>query len=100
MADPELENLYMESLSLRIIREPLPISPIEAEEGDLEDGCNCEDEELTENEEVEIAEEILDHVDELKEIAKDAMYKTYKEKIENCAKRIEELAKELIDAHE
>lgn len=96
------ENMLNEPLMLRVIKQTLPLEPVEAKEGkrkDEEDEEECEDEDLTEKEEVDIAREILTHVSMLDDIAKEAMYKSFRNKIESCADKIRDLANELIEGH-
>lgn len=95
-----------EPMVLRLVKQPLPLDPLEAFESDLEteeekdeDEENHEEEELTEAEEVEIAREILSHVSMLDDLAKEAMYKSFRKKIERCSNAIRDLANELIEAH-
>lgn len=102
----ELETIYeemMNPLLLRVIKQPFPLSPVEiikSTKEDMEDDEEQhEEEDLTESEEVEIAREILSHVSELDDIAKEAMYKSFRKKIEHCADKIRELANELIEGH-
>jgi len=106
----ELETIYEEMMSpvlLRVIRQPTPLSPVEIikstkeemEDEDEENEKQHEEEDLTESEEVEIAREILSHVSELDDIAKEAMYKSFRKKIEHCSDKIRELANRLIEGH-
>jgi predicted HTH transcriptional regulator len=105
-----LEQIYeqmMNPVLLRVVRQPAPLSPvkiIKATREEMEDEKHEENEEemeedLTEKQEVEIAREILTHVSELDDIAKEAMYKSFRKKIESCSDKIRKLVNELIEGH-
>lgn len=101
----DLEQIYenmLNPLLLRVVRQPAPLSPVQiikATKEEMEDDCDEQDEDLTEEQEVDIAREILTHVSELDDIAKEAMYKSFRNKIESCADKIRKLANELIEGH-
>lgn len=98
------ESMLKEPLVLRVVKQPIPLDPLETFESDIEteeddNEEHHEEEELTEAEEVEIAREILSHVSMLDDLAKEAMYKSFRKKIEKCSNGIRDLANELIEAH-
>jgi hypothetical protein len=106
------ENMLNEPLVLRVVKQPIPLPALDAFEGEREEEEDDyeeedrdenekvhEEEELTEAEEVEIAREILSHVSKLDDIAKEAMYKSFRKKIEKHSDAIRDLANELIEAH-
>jgi len=109
----DLETIYESMLApsiLGVIRQSLPLSPVKAIEGTREEEEN-EDEEEDEDEEecgcendiaenhVEVAREILSVVSDLDDLAKEAMYKSFRKKIERCADKIRDLANEIIEEH-
>lgn len=96
------ESMLNEPLVLRVVKQPIPLPALDAFVGDPEEEEENEkqhEEELTESEEVEIAREILSHVSKLDDIAKEAMYKSFRKKIEKHSDAIRDLANELIEAH-
>jgi len=112
----DLEQIYENMLApsiLGVIRQSLPLSPVksfegtrEEEEGEEEDedeeeneDCGCEDEEDVAESHVEVAREILSVVSDLDDLAKEAMYKSFRKKIERCADKIRDLANEIIEDH-
>jgi hypothetical protein len=107
----DLEQIYENMLApsiLGVIRQSLPLSPVksfegtrEEEEGEKEDEeeCGCEDEEDVAESHVEVAREILSVVSDLDDLAKEAMYKSFRKKIEKCADKIRDLANEIIEDH-
>ena len=107
----DLEQIYENMLApsiLGVIRQSLPLSPVksfegtrEEEEGEKEDeeDCGCEDEEDVAESHVEVAREILSVVSDLDDLAKEAMYKSFRNKIEKCADKIRDLANEIIEDH-
>jgi hypothetical protein len=106
-----LEQIYESMLTpsiLGVIRQSLPLSPLKAIIGTREDEEDMEDEEDDEDEEdsddvaeshVEVAREILSIVSDLDDLAKEAMYKSFRKKIESCADKIRDLANEIIEDH-
>lgn len=112
----DLETIYENMLApsiLGVIRQALPLSPVKAIEGTREEEENEEDEDEEEDEEecgcekdddvaeshVEVAREILSVVSDLDDLAKEAMYKSFRKKIERCADKIRDLANEIIEDH-
>jgi hypothetical protein len=106
----DLETIYESMLTpsiLGVIRQALPLSPVKAFEGKREDEEETEDDEEDEKEcdddvaetHVEIAREILSIVSDLDDLAKEAMYKSFRKKIERCADKIRDLANEIIEDH-
>lgn len=111
----DLEQIYESMLTpsiLGVIRQALPLSPVKAitgtreeeedmeeDEEDDEEECGCEDEEDVAESHVEVAREILSVVSDLDDLAKEAMYKSFRNKIEKCADKIRDLANEIIEDH-
>jgi hypothetical protein len=109
----DLETIYESMLTpsiLGVIRQALPLSPVKAFEGKREDEEETEEEDEDEEDEkecdndvaeshVEIAREILSIVSDLDDLAKEAMYKSFRKKIERCADKIRDLANEIIEDH-
>ena len=107
----DLETIYEEILTrplvLSLIKNPFPLEPLDSFESEISDEIDedeiddeeHEDEDLTEKEEVDLAREILTHVSKLDDLAKEAMYKSFRKKIEHCADCIRDLANELIEGH-
>ena len=110
----DLEQIYESMLTpsiLGVIRQALPLSPLKAIEGTREEEeseekdeeeseeCGCEDEEDVAESHVEVAREILSVVSDLDDLAKEAMYKSFRKKIEKCADKIRDLANEIIEDH-
>jgi hypothetical protein len=107
----DLETIYENMLTpsiLGVIRQALPLSPVKAFEGTREDEEEIEEEDEEDEEEcdddvaeshVEIAREILSIVSDLDDLAKEAMYKSFRKKIERCADKIRDLANEIIEDH-
>ena len=104
----DLETIYENMLTPSILgvnRQALPLSPVKAFEGTREDEEEIEeeDEEECDNDvaetHVEIAREILSIVSDLDDLAKEAMYKSFRKKIERCADKIRDLANEIIEDH-
>ena len=109
----DLEQIYENMLApsiLGVIRQSLPLSPVKAiegtreeEEGEEEDedeeDCGCEDQKDVAESHVEVAREILSVVSDLDDLAKEAMYKSFRKKIERCADKIRDLANEIIEDH-
>jgi hypothetical protein len=108
----DLETIYENMLTpsiLGVIRQALPLSPVKAFEGTREDEEDETEEEDEEDEEecdddvaenhVEIAREILSIVSDLDDLAKEAMYKSFRKKIERCADKIRDLSNEIIEDH-
>jgi hypothetical protein len=100
----DLETIYEEILTrplvLSLIKNPIPLDPLDSFESEIDEEEEEEEEEdLTEKEEVDLAREILTHVSELDDLAKEAMYKSFRKKIEHCADCIRDLANELIEGH-
>ena len=108
----DLEQIYESMLTpsiLGVIRQALPLSPLKAitstreKEEDMDDEdeeeCGCEDEEDVAESHVEVAREILSVVSDLDDLAKEAMYKSFRNKIEKCADKIRDLANEIIEDH-
>jgi phage-related tail protein len=108
----DLETIYESMLTpsiLGVIRQALPLSPVKAFEGKREDEEETEEETEEEDEKecdndvaethVEIAREILSIVSDLDDLAKEAMYKSFRKKIERCADKIRDLANEIIEDH-
>lgn len=105
----DLETIYENMLApsiLGVIRQALPLSPVKAFEGereeeendeDEEEDCGCEDDVAKSH--VEVAREILSVVSDLDDLAKEAMYKSFRKKIESCADKIRDLANEIIEDH-
>jgi len=100
----DLETIYESMLSpalgnmqIRVIRQPEPLDALESEVGEYDASEECDSCPDMDKSDEEVLDEILDHVDELKEIAKDAMVKSYKEKIEHCAEKIAELVNTIQD---
>jgi hypothetical protein len=93
------ENMMMEPQILRVVRQTIPLPSVEAETGFREDEEDMEDEDLSEIQEVEIARDILSVVSDLDDLAKEAMYKSFRNKIEKCADKIRDLANEIIEGH-
>ena len=94
------ENMMMEPQILRVVRQTIPLKALKAEvgiRGDEEDLDESED--LEESEEVEIARDILSVVSDLDDLAKESMYKSFRNKIESCADKIRDLANEIIEGH-
>lgn len=104
---PDLENIYEsmlnEPLVFRITNGGIGIPQsvlsdfADNEEEDLSE--EEEEEDLSEEEEVELAREILTHVADLDDLAKEAMYKSFRNKIEKHADAIRALANEIIEGH-
>ena len=97
------ENMLVPSI-LGVIRQTLPLSPVKAFEGEREEEeengeDDEEDEEDVEESHVEVAREILSVVSDLDDLAKEAMYKSFRKKIEKCADKIRDLANEIIEDH-
>lgn len=107
----DLETIYESMLTpsiLGVIRQALPLSPVKAFEGKREDEEETEEEDKEDEKEcdddvaeshVEIAREILSIVSDLDDLAKEAMYKSFRKKIERCADKIRDLANEIIEDH-
>lgn len=107
----DLETIYESMLTpsiLGVIRQALPLSPVKAFEGKREDEEETEEEDEEDEKEcdddvaeshVEIAREILSIVSDLDDLAKEAMYKSFRKKIERCADKIRDLANEIIEDH-
>ena len=111
----DLETIYENMLTpsiLGVIRQALPLSPVKAFEGTREDEEEIEEEDEEDDEEdekecdddvaethVEIAREILSIVSDLDDLAKEAMYKSFRKKIERCADKIRDLSNEIIEDH-
>lgn len=104
----DLETIYESMLTpsiLGVIRQALPLSPVKAFEGKREDEEETEEEDEKECDDdvaethVEIAREILSIVSDLDDLAKEAMYKSFRKKIERCADKIRDLANEIIEDH-
>lgn len=103
----DLETIYENMLTpsiLGVIRHALPLSPVNAFEGTREEEEEDEDEEDEEDDDiaekhVEIAREILSVVSDLDDLAKEAMYKSFRKKIERCADKIRDLSNEIIEDH-
>lgn len=119
----DLEQIYENMLApsiLGVIRQSLPLSPVksfegtrEEEEGDEDEDdeedeeedeeesedCGCEDQKDVAESHVEVAREILSVVSDLDDLAKEAMYKSFRKKIERCADKIRDLANEIIEDH-
>jgi len=102
----DLETIYENMLApsiLGVIRQALPLSPVKAIEGtreeeeNEEEDCGCEDDVAESH--VEVAREILSIVSDLDDLAKEAMYKSFRKKIESCADKIRDLANEIIEDH-
>ena len=100
------ENMLKEPLVFRIVNSEIPPNPISSllsnideVEDEEENEEEHEEEDLTEEEEVEIAREILTHVSDLDDLAKEAMYKSFRKKIEKHSDAIRALANELIEKH-
>lgn len=106
----DLETIYENMLApsiLGVIRQALPLSPVKAIEGtreeeeeneeEDEEDCGCEDDVAESH--VEVAREILSVVSDLDDLAKEAMYKSFRKKIESCADKIRDLANEIIEDH-
>lgn len=106
----DLESIYESMLApsiLGVIRQALPLSPVKAIEGtreeeekenkEDEEECGCEDDVAEDH--VEVAREILSVVSDLDDLAKEAMYKSFRKKIEKCADKIRDLANEIIEDH-
>lgn len=105
------ENMLNEPLVFRIVNKQSPSEPLstllstisdveeEEEEEDEDYEEEGEEEDLSEEEEVELAREILTHVSDLDDLAKEAMYKSFRKKIEKHADAIRALANELIEGH-
>lgn len=95
----DLETIYEEILTrqvvLSLIKNPLPLEPLDSFESSVSDV----EEEIDEDEEVELAREILTHVADLDDLAKEAMYKSFRNKIEKHADAIRALANEIIEGH-
>jgi hypothetical protein len=91
---------------LGVIRQALPLSPLKAIIGTREEEEDMEDEEEDDEDSddvaeshVEVAREILSIVSDLDDLAKEAMYKSFRNKIEKCADKIRDLANEIIEGH-
>lgn len=109
----DLEQIYESMLTpsiLGVIRQSLPLSPVKAIEGtreeeegeendEEEEDCGCEDQKDVAESHVEVAREILSVVSDLDDLAKEAMYKSFRKKIERCADKIRDLANEIIEDH-
>jgi hypothetical protein len=110
----DLEQIYESMLTpsiLGVIRQALPLSPLKAitstrekeedmdDEEEDEEECGCEDEEDVAESHVEVAREILSVVSDLDDLAKESMYKSFRNKIEKCADKIRDLANEIIEDH-
>jgi hypothetical protein len=107
----DLETIYENMLAptiLGVIRQSLPLNPLKAFEGKRDEEENdeecCNDEEIEDDEDIaerhiEVAREILSVVSDLDDLAKEAMYKSFRKKIENCANKIRDLANEIIEEH-
>jgi hypothetical protein len=105
----DLETIYENMLApsiLGVIRQTLPLSPVKAIEGtreeeenkeEDEEDCGCKDDVAESH--VEVAREILSVVSDLDDLAKEAMYKSFRKKIESCADKIRDLANEIIEDH-
>lgn len=90
------ENMLVPSL-LKVVRQTFPLSPVKSEEGELEDSDvdvseTDEDEEEHECCAEEIKDDLFEIAKDLDTLAKDAMYKSFKKKIERCAERIRDAA--------
>lgn len=95
------ENMLAPSMVLRVIKHPV-LDALESEVGTREENEDLDDEseeDLEESEECEIARDILSVVSELDDLAKEAMYKSFRRKIESCSDRIRDLANEIIEGH-
>lgn len=95
----DLETLYEEILGnsvLRVVTQPIPLSPVKVIKSTREDM----EEESLEKDEIKIARDILSNVSELDDIAKEAMYKSFRNKIEKHANKIRDLANKLIEKHD
>lgn len=101
----DLENIYEsmlnEPLVFRITNGGIGVpqsllSDLADSEEEIEED---EEEDLSEEEEVELAREILTHVADLDDLAKEAMYKSFRNKIEKHANAIRALANEIIEGH-
>ncbi len=88
----KLEKLYENML--------VPIGPMSVSMGPAPENiiANCE-EEMTEEEEVNIAKKILRLVDQLDDIASEAHVKAYRRRIEDVAEDIRQQAKKIINGH-
>ena len=107
----DLETIYENMLTpsiLGVIRQALPLSPVNAFVGTREEEEEDEEEEDEEEYEddndiaekhVETAREILSVVSDLDDLAKEAMYKSFRKKIERCADKIRDLSNEIIEDH-
>ncbi len=106
----DLETIYENMLApsiLGVIRQALPLSPVKAIEGtreeeeneEDEEECGCEKDDDVAESHVEVAREILSVVSDLDDLAKEAMYKSFRKKIERCADKIRDLANEIIEDH-
>jgi hypothetical protein len=103
----DLETIYENMLTpsiLGVIRQALPLSPVNAfvgtrEEEEEEDEEEYEDDNDIAEKHVEIAREILSVVSDLDDLAKEAMYKSFRKKIERCADKIRDLSNEIIEDH-
>jgi hypothetical protein len=109
----DLETIYenmMTPVMLRVIKQTLPLNALDAEEStreeeeDLEEYENDEDENDCDKDSVaeshvEVARDILSVVSDLDDLAKEAMYKSFRKKIERCADKIRDLANEIIEDH-
>jgi hypothetical protein len=106
----DLETIYESMLApkiLGVIRQSIPLDPLKAFESEKEDEkededeeeCGYEDQKDVAESHVEVAREILSIVSDLDDLAKEAMYKSFRKKIERCADKIRDLANEIIEDH-
>lgn len=98
----DLENIYEDMLSpsiLRVVRQPIPLSPVTIIKSTKKEMEEDGEEEISEKEEVDVAREILSCVSELDDIAKEAMYKSFRNKIEKQSDKIRKLANKIIEGH-
>jgi hypothetical protein len=106
----DLETIYENMLTpsiLGVIRQALPLSPVNAFVGTREEEEDEEEEDEEEYEDdndiaekhVETAREILSVVSDLDDLAKESMYKSFRKKIERCADKIRDLSNEIIEDH-
>lgn len=84
----ELENVYESMLT--------PIGPLVISQ---EPASGIEDEELSEQQEVALAKQILKQVDQLDMAANEAYVKSYRRKLESIADSIRDLTNQLIQGH-
>jgi hypothetical protein len=102
----DLETIYENMLTpsiLGVIRQALPLSPVNAFVGTREEEEEEDEEEEDDNDiaekHVETAREILSVVSDLDDLAKESMYKSFRKKIERCADKIRDLSNEIIEDH-